>query len=35
MIFAKGFGGIVDLEVGPDGYLYVKSNTQIFRIIPN
>jgi len=23
LIFAQGFGGITDLEVGPDGYLYV------------
>ena len=25
VIFGKGFGGITDLEVGPDGYLYVLS----------
>jgi aldose sugar dehydrogenase len=25
VIFAKGFGGITDIEVGPDGYLYVLS----------
>ena len=25
MIFGRGFGGITDLEVGPDGYLYVLS----------
>jgi glucose/arabinose dehydrogenase len=25
VIFAEGFGGITDLEVGPDGYLYVLS----------
>ena len=24
-IFAKGFGGITDMQVGPDGYLYVLS----------
>lgn len=23
IIFGNGFGGITDLEVGPDGYLYV------------
>ena len=34
IIFAKGFGGITDLEVGPDGYLYVLSYGKIFRIIP-
>ena len=25
VIFGEGFGGITDLEVGPDGYLYVLS----------
>jgi hypothetical protein len=25
LIFAKGFGGITDMELGPDGYLYVLS----------
>jgi aldose sugar dehydrogenase len=25
IIFGKGFGGITDLQVGPDGYLYVLS----------
>jgi glucose/arabinose dehydrogenase len=34
IIFAKGFGGITDLQVGPDGYLYVLSYGKIFRIIP-
>ena len=34
IIFAKGFNGIVDLQVGPDGYLYVLSNGSIFRIRP-
>jgi aldose sugar dehydrogenase len=33
-IFAKGFGGITDLQVGPDGYLYVLSYGKIFRIVP-
>ena len=23
IIFAQGFGGITDLQIGPDGYLYV------------
>jgi glucose/arabinose dehydrogenase len=34
VIFAKGFGGITDLEVGPDGNLYVVSisNGSIYRI---
>ena len=34
IIFAKGFNGIVDLQVGPDGYLYILSNGSIFRIRP-
>lgn len=34
--FADGFSGISDLEVGPDGYLYVLSYGKgaIYRIIP-
>ena len=36
IIFARGFGGITDLEVSPDGYLYILSRAQeaIFRIVP-
>jgi glucose/arabinose dehydrogenase len=36
IILAEGFGRITDLEVGPDGYLYVVSIGQgkIFRILP-
>jgi glucose/arabinose dehydrogenase len=39
LIFAKGFadkGGVTDIEVGPDGYLYIVSFGQgkIFRIVP-
>jgi hypothetical protein len=39
-LFAKDFsGGITDLEVGPDGYLYVVSGIwgcegNIYRIVP-
>jgi aldose sugar dehydrogenase len=35
--FAHGFGIITDLEVGPDGYLYVVSIGQgaIYRILPS
>jgi aldose sugar dehydrogenase len=35
-IFAEGFGGITDLEVGPDGHLYVVSfgKGAIYKIIP-
>src|SRR5215212_9926586 len=37
IIFGKGFGGITDLEVGPDGYLYVVSIGQgaIYRVLPS
>ena len=36
IIFGEGFGGITDLSVGPDGYLYVVSIGQgkVFRILP-
>jgi glucose/arabinose dehydrogenase len=36
IVFGGGFAGISDLEVGPDGYLYVVSLGQgkIFRIVP-
>jgi glucose/arabinose dehydrogenase len=34
IIFAKGFNGIADLQVGSDGYLYVLSNGIIYRIVP-
>ena len=35
-VFGTGFFGITDLEVGPDGYLYVVSfsNGEIWRIVP-
>ena len=35
IIFGQGFAGITDIEVGPDGYLYVVSIGQgsIFRIV--
>jgi glucose/arabinose dehydrogenase len=36
--FGEGFGAITDMDVGPDGYLYILSNqnntTNIFKIIP-
>jgi len=37
LIFAREFGGITDLQVGPDGYLYVLSYTggTIYRIVPS
>ena len=36
IIFAEEFGGITDLEVGPDGYLYVVSlgHGAIYKILP-
>ena len=42
VIFAQGFGGITDIEVGPDGYLYVLAINRfqednagtIYRIVP-
>ena len=36
IIFGQGFGGITDIEVGPDGYLYVVSigQSKIFKIVP-
>jgi glucose/arabinose dehydrogenase len=36
IIFGEGFGGITDIEVGPDGYLYVVSIGlgKIFKIVP-
>lgn len=39
LIFAQGFGPITDLDVGPDGYLYIVSgvrseNGSIYRIEP-
>jgi glucose/arabinose dehydrogenase len=35
LIFAQGFDTITDMEVGPDGYLYVLSYTgKIFKVIP-
>jgi glucose/arabinose dehydrogenase len=36
-LFGKDFGAITDIEVGPDGYLYVVSIGlgEIFRIVPS
>ena len=36
VVFGRNFAGITDIEVGPDGYLYIVSIGQgkIFRIIP-
>jgi glucose/arabinose dehydrogenase len=38
VIFAKGFGKVTDIEIGPDGLLYVLSGqkhiTSIYRVIP-
>jgi aldose sugar dehydrogenase len=37
IIFGKGFGGITDVELGPDGYLYILAATHdsLFRIVPS
>ena len=36
IVFGQGFGGITDLQTGPDGYLYVLSYTgSLFRILPS
>ena len=36
IILGQGFNGIPDIEVGPDGYLYIVSfgNGEIYRIVP-
>lgn len=34
VIFGKGFGGITDIQVGPDGYIYVISHGSLFQILP-
>ena len=37
ILFAEGFGGVTDLELGPDdGYLYVVSlgHGAIYKILP-
>jgi glucose/arabinose dehydrogenase len=36
IVFGENFGGITDLEIGPDGYLYVVSfgKGAIYRIVP-
>jgi aldose sugar dehydrogenase len=36
IIFGSGFQGITDMQVGPDGYLYILSyyNGAIFRVVP-
>jgi glucose/arabinose dehydrogenase len=36
IIFGQSFGGVTDLTVGPDGYLYIVSIGQgkVFRILP-
>jgi glucose/arabinose dehydrogenase/plastocyanin len=35
LIFGQGFGGITDIQVGPDGYLYILSYTgSLYRILP-
>ena len=37
-VFAQGFGGITDIDVGPDGYLYIltfdEEDGTIYKIVP-
>jgi aldose sugar dehydrogenase len=39
LVFAKGFGKVTDMEIGPDGFLYILSTqkhlTSIYRISPH
>lgn len=41
IIFGENFGIVTDLQVGPDGYLYIVSGNRgtdagaIYRIVPN
>ena len=39
IIFAKGFGKVADIKIGPDGLLYILSTqkhvSSIYRISPN
>ena len=36
IVFGQGFGGITDIQTGPDGYLYVLSyEGSLFRILPS
>jgi len=35
-VFGQGFGGITDIEVSPDGFMYVLSYTgSLFKILPS
>jgi plastocyanin len=35
IIFGQGFGGITDIQIGPDGYMYVLSFTgDLYRVVP-
>jgi hypothetical protein len=36
VLFAEGIGGITDMDVGPDGFLYVLSivESKLYRIVP-
>ena len=36
IIFGTGFGGITDIQTGPDGFLYILSigDGAIYKIIP-
>jgi aldose sugar dehydrogenase len=34
IVFARDFPGITDLQVSPDGYLYVLASGNLFKIVP-
>jgi glucose/arabinose dehydrogenase len=36
LVFGRGFGGITDIEVGMDGYLYVLTYSgSLYRVLPS
>jgi aldose sugar dehydrogenase len=35
IIFMDGFKGITDIQMSPDGYIYVLGNQSIYKILPN
>ena len=34
IIFMDGFKGITDIQIGPEGYIYVLANGSIYKILP-
>ena len=35
IIFMDGFKWITDIQMSPDGYIYVLGNQSIYKILPN